>query len=343
MTHSKKYPLMEIADAVKLIYQNEFGGGHMIMDEKASLEFLKKEYAEINSHEEIDQSAFEPIGNGLVRLDLKKTTVPLHHINKMFVLSSKTVSGTVEGFEKKLDILRESVIDGMFSFSIDALDKYLADYKGKSYPMVSHSETYRNAYDPHYRIMDYKFLNLLPVIDQIDSLLKEQKNIIVGIDGFAGAGKSFAGNVLSEIFDGSLIHMDDFFLPAHLRSNERYEEAGGNIHYERFIAEVYNGLKSKKEFTYRKFDCSIMDYTYDISIFPKRVTLIEGSYAIHPKFPSDLYDFKVFLSVDSNEQIKRLSEREGKEGVQAFIEKWIPLENKYFETFGIKEKCHIII
>ena len=28
--HVKRYPLMQPTDAVKLIYQNEFGGGHLI-------------------------------------------------------------------------------------------------------------------------------------------------------------------------------------------------------------------------------------------------------------------------------------------------------------------------
>ena len=28
--HAKRYPLMQPRDVVKLIYQNEFGGGHLI-------------------------------------------------------------------------------------------------------------------------------------------------------------------------------------------------------------------------------------------------------------------------------------------------------------------------
>ena len=32
LTHAARYPLMEPRDAVKLIYQNEFGGGHLIRD-----------------------------------------------------------------------------------------------------------------------------------------------------------------------------------------------------------------------------------------------------------------------------------------------------------------------
>ena len=32
--HSRRYPEMQATDAVKLIYQNEFSGGHLIRDEQ---------------------------------------------------------------------------------------------------------------------------------------------------------------------------------------------------------------------------------------------------------------------------------------------------------------------
>ena len=41
--HAKRYPLMQPTDAVKLIYQNEFGGGHLIRDEQACLNYLRRE------------------------------------------------------------------------------------------------------------------------------------------------------------------------------------------------------------------------------------------------------------------------------------------------------------
>lgn len=35
--HAARYPLMRPTDAVKLIYQGEFGSGHMIKNEAAAL------------------------------------------------------------------------------------------------------------------------------------------------------------------------------------------------------------------------------------------------------------------------------------------------------------------
>jgi uridine kinase len=65
--HHKRYPQLEPVDLVKLIYQNEFGVGHFIDDEGASLARLAQELAggEINY---LPAELFEPIGGGLVRL-----------------------------------------------------------------------------------------------------------------------------------------------------------------------------------------------------------------------------------------------------------------------------------
>ena len=43
--HVKRYPLMQPTDAVKLIYQNEFGGGHLIRDEEICLNYLRQDSA----------------------------------------------------------------------------------------------------------------------------------------------------------------------------------------------------------------------------------------------------------------------------------------------------------
>ena len=42
--HSRRYPLMEPVDVVKLVYQNEFGGGHLVTDVEGSLKRLRDEY-----------------------------------------------------------------------------------------------------------------------------------------------------------------------------------------------------------------------------------------------------------------------------------------------------------
>ena len=66
--HAARYPLMQPTDAVKLIYQNEFGGGPMIPDEQACMNYLRREYAGIEKAANIQPA--ERIGNGIVRVRL---------------------------------------------------------------------------------------------------------------------------------------------------------------------------------------------------------------------------------------------------------------------------------
>ena len=66
--HASRYPLMEPADAVKLIYQNEFGGGHLIKDRQACLDYLRKEHESVQFDPDMPRQ--EPIGNGIVRVHL---------------------------------------------------------------------------------------------------------------------------------------------------------------------------------------------------------------------------------------------------------------------------------
>ena len=76
------------------------------------------------------------------------------------------------------------------------------------------------------------------------------------------------------------------------------------------------------------------------SIFsPSRVTLIEGSYALHPRFEAAyqrLDALTALLTVDSEEQRLRILRRNGPEMLACFEQRWIPLEKKYFEAYDRK-------
>lgn len=180
---------------------------------------------------------------------------------------------------------------------------------------------------------------LQPLIKLINS---KDGNIIVGIDGHLASGKTTAAKELAGLFDLNVIHMDNFFLPPPLRTEKRLSEPGGNIHYERFCGEVINSLCSGEKFSYRKFDCSLCDYAETIEIHPKRITVIEGSYSLHPLF-RHIYNITVFCEINPEEQLKRILHRNGEKTYQLFKDKWIPLENYYFDYYKIRETCQIII
>lgn len=53
----------------------------------------------------------------------------------------------------KLDTLKAVCAEGRFGFGTAELDEYLCKYEKAGFPPVSHSEAYRQAYKPSYRII----------------------------------------------------------------------------------------------------------------------------------------------------------------------------------------------
>ena len=152
ITHANRYPLMQPRDAVKLIYQNEFGGGNLIRDEEACLNYLRREYATL----EKDPTAplYEDIGNGIVRVNLAALREEdLEQLGKAFIDSAAKHKGTLDSFLNKLEVLQTLTSEGVFAFDLDALNAYLSEYKAAGYLAVSHSPEYRQAYKPAYRII----------------------------------------------------------------------------------------------------------------------------------------------------------------------------------------------
>lgn len=152
LAHRVRYPLMEPQDAVKLIYQNEFGCGHMITNADACLCYLRQEYPEAKKHP--TPVEWEPIGNGLGRIYLAAVKEQeLEALGQAFLRSGEAHQGTKARFLEKLELLKLMADQSAFPFGPVALDAYLERYTGDGYPAVSHSRAYRNAYHPAYRVV----------------------------------------------------------------------------------------------------------------------------------------------------------------------------------------------
>lgn len=350
ISHYKRYPGMQVQDAVKLVYQNEFAGGHFIEDEIRSLEILREELRSASSNDTGGDmgsgfSLFEEIGNGLCRFHLKGLkdyTVDIETINRFFIYTANSNTGSVRSFENKLYVLRKCCGEGSLPFPPGELEDYLQAYKSYGYPPVSHSGKYRETYFPAYRVVSSKFRDYFEVFCRIDSLLRKKNSIIVAIDGNSGAGKSFLASLLEEIYDCNVFHMDHFFLPMELKTKERLAETGGNVDFARFRNEVIEGLLSGREFRYHIYNCANDTMDQVVTVQPKRLNVIEGSYSMHPALIK-YYDLKVFLGIGKDGQSRRILERNGPVMHERFMSEWIPMEDRYFSEMDIPAKCDIVI
>ncbi len=179
------------------------------------------------------------------------------------------------------------------------------------------------------------------LISRIRQLTETKETVIVAIDGRCGAGKTTLASMLSQMFDCTVIHMDDFFLSKEKRTPDRLNTPGGNFDKERFLDEVLIPLASGDSFSYRPYICSISDFGDEIAVDARGLVIIEGSYSCHPEF-WEYYDLRVFVNIDSKTQKERISAR-NPDKADMFFDMWIPLEEEYFKAFSIKERSDLII
>lgn len=359
--HAARYPLAEAQDAWKLAIQSVFGGGHLVAAGIAA-DRLAAEYAVTPQ----DGGALtEAIGARYVRLRLAALDaagLSPALAARVFALSANEdaaeyaahqaaaaykpqedavplaeAMASPQGrsdFDAAVADLYAVVREGAFAFDADALDEYRRAYYAAGCPLPSHSDAYRAAYAPAYRVIGARWARLLPLVAAIDRLRAAQERVVVVIDGRAASGKTTAAALLAELFGASVVHADDFFLPPAKRTPARLSEPGGNLDYERFADEVVAGLAAGIPFGYRVFDCGVMDFGGTARVDPRAVTIVEGAYCLHPRF-GDYCDLRVFSDITPDEQRARILARNGAAMLARFERDWIPMEERYFEAFGI--------
>ena len=342
--HSR-YPLLETQDLVKALYQREFGCGHLIADPDQGLAWLTEELAACQTPGREPPPLVEPLGDTFCRVHLqaaKSSGLSAGTLFRLFALSAEKAAGSMQAFECQLAELDALIAAGEIRLSPIQAQQFLAGYRLAGCPATHHSEAFRRAYHPAYRVIRADYARFLALFAAIDKLLAQDKPVSVAIEGSSATGKSTLAALLSRVYDCNVFHMDDFFLQPHQRTPERFAEPGGNVDYERFREEILLPLSSEKPFSYRPFSCATMSLASPVQVVPKQLNIIEGAYSMHPAL-SGFYDFSVFLKIDADTQSSRILFRNGAQMQQRFLHEWIPLEKRYFEHFQIESQCSLRI
>ena len=262
-------------------------------------------------------------------------------LGKLFYLSASDEKEAVEQLEYRLNIAEQLIEEGQLPLSISDFKTARTHWQAAGYPAIHHSDTFREAYHPSYRVISNKYIPYLDLLAKLDTML-EVGNIKLAIEGSSASGKTTFAGMLEQLYDCTIFHMDDFFLRPEQRTKERFAQPGGNIDKERFLDEVLLPLSRGENITYRQFDCSTFTLTEPVSITPKCLTVIEGAYSMHPEL-AKYYDISVFLNISADLQKKRIEHRNSPQMAVRFFNEWIPMEIKYFEAFNIKDQCDIVI
>ena len=342
--HAKRYPEMESRDYGKLLYQSEFGPGHLVAEGEA-LTFLREEFARAAAENYAPAYTVEAIGDGLCRCHLdprRLTEEDLPLLARCFSLSA-CPRGTGRGLWRKLGTLAGLTWAGRLSLDSTELDSFFIEYDRAGCPPIHHSEAFDSAYHPHYRVIDRDLSFYAPALRAIDRALRKTDGpILVAVDGRCAAGKTTFAARLAQLFDCNVFYMDDYFLPPEKRTPERLSAPGGNVDYERAAQELFAPLSRGEAVATRSFDCSTGRFLPPVTTPFRRLNIVEGSYSLHPAL-AGYSQLHLFLTCSAAVQLSRLSRRESSEGLEQFQEKWIPLEEAYFAGLHIPDQCDVTV
>lgn len=336
------HPAMQPQDVIKLCYQAARGAEHLLADPDAAARWLRQEYEAVPADKAIPLA--EEIGPESCRVNLagwKAHGLPVEWLFGIFCASAAQQQGGEATLEDYLTRAGQ-VLAAERPALLPQWQEELAVYRHAGMPAVHHSEAYREQEKPAYRIVHRRWLRLVPVLQALCALpAAPQRPVVIAIDGRAGSGKSTMAQQLAQLLDAAVVQMDDFFLPTELRTPQRFAQPGGNVHYERFAAEVLPHLARPRPFAYRRFACGeVMDYDGERQVPAKPYRIVEGTYSHHPAL-GRYADLTVFSQVEAEEQLRRIEVRNGPELAQLFRTRWIPLEEAYFAACRTEQNADL--
>ena len=289
----RRHPASQLQDLRKALHQSAFGCGHLVEDPSAAADWIRREAAESAS---ADQE--------VERLDGPWSRVPLgmladgltpETLAAAFAASAAIPGEDTHGLEQRLETLLALIRDRKLPFSLSDVEAEINAWRAAGYPACHHSDAYRAAYRPAYRVLHKRYVRLLPLLAAIDHALASKPRVLLAVEGGSASGKSTLADLLAGLYpDSAVFHADDFFLRPEQRTEARYAQPGGNLDRERLETEILIPLSRGENPEYRPFDCRAMSLAAPQHGQVARLNIVEGSYSLHPELERR-YVLSVFI------------------------------------------------
>ena len=148
--HARLYPLMQAQDFAKLLFQRFMGPGHLVESYETALDGIR---AERPSGE--NGVWLEDIGNGLCRCHMAGGRIKMSDeaLAERFFRTAAHFVPDKAGLIEALDHLPRLAQAGLLPLSPQAVQRFTEEYTSAGCPMTRHSQVYRDAYRPMYRVI----------------------------------------------------------------------------------------------------------------------------------------------------------------------------------------------
>jgi hypothetical protein len=160
--HLQRYPRVELADIYKLLHQAAMGAGHAVRDPDTARAMLRSEAQSLG--EGPPDPIADPISpdGKLARIHLRPYVAAARDLDALadaFVDTARRFPASPEKLAKFCGCLGDLADAQGIPFSRAHVSEYFDAIAAQGYPVVRHSDAYRSAYRPAYRVV---LLELLP-------------------------------------------------------------------------------------------------------------------------------------------------------------------------------------
>lgn len=158
--HLRAHPSMAPADVVKHCYQAAFGAEHMLTDPDRAHAYLLREWEATEPR--ADLPIAEPISDAVARVHLaalKARGLSAEGLFPLFIASAQVEDGGKDVFLAYLDEAEHVIEAGHAAFSLAAWKAFMTAYGEAGMPAVHHSDAYREAEHPAYRVIRRSLLS----------------------------------------------------------------------------------------------------------------------------------------------------------------------------------------
>lgn len=158
---------------------------------------------------------------------------------------------------------------------------------------------------------------------------REQRPVLVGVDGMGGAGKStLAAALAAELPSACVVHADDFYGPEQRAWRDWDARAGYERYFdhERLEAQLLQPLSAGVAGRFQRYDWDRRQLGDWVDVAAKGTVLVEGVYLLKPRLRG-YWDLAIYVDAPPATRWRRLHARGEHEA--GWIARWTAAEDYY--------------
>lgn len=152
----------------------------MISSRERAIEYIKAEAARTSAK---SRSIIEPLDGDYsrVHLGILDDGLSAETLGRIFFLSSRIEHDGKIRLEEKLCIASKLIKDGAIPLDPSEFNDLVRRWAEAGYPAIHHSDEFRTAYLPAYRVILNEYVNILPHLLMVDRSCCDKKELIISL------------------------------------------------------------------------------------------------------------------------------------------------------------------